>query len=446
MIGFLISALALVSSSPENSFENEVERIYRELDLPGLAAVVRQGDEITVNVAHGFADFGPEAPLTTDHLFWSASVTKAATAYAILLEGYDLDSPWSEWTDHSANYHPDTQVWHLISQTSEGPHPGERFIYGYRFNALYELWGSGADFRNSLVTRVITPLLLNAQTTLSETAQNDLVVMPQTRDEFGAAWTADQDSRWASAIPATNLMISPRSLAKLGMAMNRCIGLTRQQCNAVNTAPRLTDGSPSPYGLGSFVEQVGDVTVVWQYGFGQSESALMVRVPERDLAIAIMSNASDLSASARLGSGSLIRHPLGEAIIRYLIDLDPDYNLEGERALNDLLRADAGFETSDRSSIEARTRAALAAYPDVFQTPSEPLIYLLSRRNDPVLLEHGIGLGEEFLILHPEHPWVMESMIHALFRLGQRDRAETYQARLCASNAYADHATRSEFC
>jgi CubicO group peptidase (beta-lactamase class C family) len=373
------ATLALVLSNPDTAaveqFDTEVHAIHEALNLPGLVIVVRRSGEVVYERALGHADPEGREAITTDHLFWAASVTKSATAYLILREGRDLTTPWSEWSGEAVPFHPETTLAHLVTQTGEGPSPGSGFLYGSRFNSLIDLWGELNTFREALNQVVFNSLGVTATASPGRGGMDVPEVTPLRR--AGQGWIADDAARWPGALPATNMQITPHGLARFGEALNRCEGLTEVACGTLNNAFILNDGSPSPYGFGAFVEDVGSVRVFWQYGFGQAESALLVRSPDLGLSVAVLSNSADLSAAARLGAGDLIRHQLGPAILQTWIAPQAGIDWEGERELNAVFAELPALEACDEAVSQALLKV-FDDHPAVFSEPTEQIVYILA--------------------------------------------------------------------
>src|SRR5262249_35485524 len=91
--------------------------------IPGVQAAVFAGDSIALSTAHGFADLEQEIPLTEDHLFRIASISKTFTAVAVmqLVERgvLRLDDPVSNWITYLAGTPvADITIFDLLSHTS----------------------------------------------------------------------------------------------------------------------------------------------------------------------------------------------------------------------------------------------------------------------------------------------------------------------------------------
>ncbi len=107
----LLALLGLVGCSASNppkfpadaTLEEKLEITQEHLALPGAVVAVYEGDEARVDRAFGVASLETGEPMTTDHHFRIASITKPFVAVVLLQmadEGkVDLDDPVSKYLD-----------------------------------------------------------------------------------------------------------------------------------------------------------------------------------------------------------------------------------------------------------------------------------------------------------------------------------------------------------
>ena len=67
------------------------------------------------------------------------------------------------------------------------------------------------------------------------------------------------------------------------------------------TRPLGRDGTPLPYALGWFVQDVRGRQVVWHYGHGLESSSLIVKIPAHRVTFVILANSDGLSRWRGLG-------------------------------------------------------------------------------------------------------------------------------------------------
>jgi CubicO group peptidase (beta-lactamase class C family) len=120
-------------------FEKQADELRTLLKIPGMSAVIVKDQKVLWAKGFGFADFENRIPATPDTLYSIASLTKtfAATLIMQLVEQgkLDLDEPVSHYSTDFKN--DSVKVKHLLSHTSDGPTPGDRYQYdGNRFDYL----------------------------------------------------------------------------------------------------------------------------------------------------------------------------------------------------------------------------------------------------------------------------------------------------------------------
>ena len=91
------------------------------------------------------------------------------------------------------------------------------------------------------------------------------------------------------------------------------------------TPNRLSDGSASPYGLGWFSQQWLGVDYYWHYGQTQGESGIFIKIPSRNLTLAVITNSIRLSVPFQLGDGDLFMSPVGQLLFKYIVNHDTDF-------------------------------------------------------------------------------------------------------------------------
>jgi CubicO group peptidase (beta-lactamase class C family) len=111
-----------------SKIDSLIEQIMEEEDIPGIAIVIVQGDEIAYCQGYGVANIDSKQPVTTDTLFDLASLTKSFTALAVLLmedQGLiDIDDPLQKYLPNFQIADPrgaEITIRQLLNQTSGIP-------------------------------------------------------------------------------------------------------------------------------------------------------------------------------------------------------------------------------------------------------------------------------------------------------------------------------------
>lgn len=80
-----------------------------------------------------------------------------------------------------------------------------------------------------------------------------------------------------------------------------------------------TKGESLPYGLGWFTQNYRGTKLLWHYGYWESNSSLIIKVPERNITFIIMANTDNLSRPTDLGAGDVTSSPVGLAFLHTFI-------------------------------------------------------------------------------------------------------------------------------
>lgn len=307
--------------------EARLDELRRQWSLPGMSAAIVTGDGTTWTRAFGYADLADRRPATPATVYHLASLTKPFAAVVLLQaveEGrLDLDSPASSY-GISLPGSPGIRVRHLLTHTSEGGTPGERYRYsGQRFAALDKVVvaATGASFARAVADRVLDPLGLRDtaptpfQPARCAEARRDAVDfrrrLAQGYDADGVTAVAYPDYFGVSA----GLVSTVRDLARFSIALDTDRLLRAPTRRLAFTPARSTAGERLPYGLGWFVQDRGSTRILWHYGLWTGISSLIVKVPDRGLTFILLANSDGLSREFALGAGDLQRSPFAREFL-----------------------------------------------------------------------------------------------------------------------------------
>lgn len=300
---------------------------------PGGVVLVRRGDEVLLRQAYGLADIENQVPMRPEMVFRLASATKQFTAVAILqlveagklgldqaLSSIDPSLPAaigavtvqqllthtsgirniSAIAESRAARRNEASAQELLSFFKDLPLefvPGSRFSYS---NSNYILLtrvielASGQRYPDYLQRAIFEPAGMSATRYGSHTAiipgraqgyqhgddgqllNADFISMTQPQGAGGLVTTVDDLARWDAALHADTLVGRP---------------LLEQAFRKV----RLNDGSEQPYGFGWIVSQVQGEPSVEHSGFINGFNAYVLRVPARQVFVAVLTNAEFLS-------------------------------------------------------------------------------------------------------------------------------------------------------
>jgi CubicO group peptidase (beta-lactamase class C family) len=353
------------------TFEQEIELLREELNIPGMSVAVLQGQEVVFARGFGYADVENEIPATENTPYYIASCTKpfAAAVLMKLVEGGQLDleaemadilgdatfpfpdgaihgyaglcetiielsqdtsGPYAPYRFLFEDYRCDTKpitVRHHLTHTSQGT-PGE----AYRYNGfLYGLlsWvveaASEESFADLLVEYITAPLEMTSTVPNSSDSRRQQVLAELAKayqiDDAGNVVLSDftQDLNGGAGMISTVL-----DLAKFDVAMDRNLIVSEGSKEAMFTPTLSNSGQPLPYGMGWFVQEHEGVQLIWHYGQQTTYSSLILKMPEEGLTLILLANSDGASAPFNLGDGNVLRSPFAVMFINLFTDIEID--------------------------------------------------------------------------------------------------------------------------
>jgi CubicO group peptidase (beta-lactamase class C family) len=308
--------------------EQQLDQLRGLLRIPGLSAAVIRDQEVVWDKGFGFANLERRVPATPDTPYHVASLTKTFAATLILQfveQGkLDLEEPASRY---SAVKGDRIKIRHLLAHTVEGI-PGERFHYtAGAYAGITQVLEkvSGKSVRELMVATFVEPLHMERsvpghdmltegdrwadrlgkvairryQEILKDLARpyhlygsDEVVASPQCRGCF-----IDACEGLVSLDAREGLISTVRDLAKYNAALDHHQFLSRKTQERAWTPAVSNGGQPLPHGLGWFVQSYRGEKLVWHYGYWPNNfSALLLKVPERNLTLILLANSDGLSA------------------------------------------------------------------------------------------------------------------------------------------------------
>jgi hypothetical protein len=243
--------------------------------------------------------------------------------------------------------------------------------------------------------------------------------------------------------------------------------------HAEMTRPAVsTDGRTLPYGVGWFVQEHDGERLVWHYGYGDADSALLVRVPRRRLTLVALANSDQLSASVLLGLGDVLTSPVAISFVKHFVSpgnaplASPDYDAAAaavEQHLDGLRRGGAPAIYDDEVFAQALARDypgrrnsredskakdllrwLLHKSPGRLRQADTATLDLLLRQSDPELLAAAGPLLESLLAREPENPGVLAAAVQYHEKTGHEGQAVDARRRLAALKGYEDDGRKQE--
>jgi CubicO group peptidase (beta-lactamase class C family) len=343
--------LLLLSHAPADAAQ-QVDAVFApwsSLESPGCAVGVAQDGLVVLSRAYGMADLEHDVPNTPATIFEAGSISKQFTAAAVLLLELDgtlsLDDDVRKYVPEVPDLGRTITLRHLLTHTSglrdwgsvaelsgwgreKRTHthahvldivsrqsalnfdPGEEFSYcntGYNLAAVVVSRVSGVSFAELCRRRIFEPLGLghtewrddyqrivkNRSTAYSVSGHEVRILRPieNVHGNGGLLTTVGDLLVWNQAL----------SEERFGAAFSR-LQLERGHLN---------DGSAIGYAAGLFIGSFAGVPSITHGGATAGYRAFLARYPEQGLSIAMLCNASNVSAGEI--AGRIARIYLGDA-------------------------------------------------------------------------------------------------------------------------------------
>ncbi len=325
-----------------SAFESYIELLRTQAGIPAISGILIQDGRIVWEQGLGFADVDARIRATLQTPYVIADLTQAFSA-ALLLQcveqrHLDLDEPlrsygialpdaaatlrqvlshtYSPAAGGSFRYEPPRYAELAAAMERCAPQPFRKSI-AHRVLDFLAMVDSvpGVDFQNDNVVPagLFTPSELARYANVLER-----LAVPYRVDRRGRAVRSDVPVDGINA--ATGLVSTVRDLARFDNAMDDAVLLNEETLDVAWSPVPAADGSPSPMGLGWFVQTYRGVRIVWHAGYiPNAYSALYVKVPSRRATMILLANADGLVVPSVFESGDVTRSLFASVFLRILL-------------------------------------------------------------------------------------------------------------------------------
>jgi CubicO group peptidase (beta-lactamase class C family) len=312
--------------------ERRCDLLHQAFAIPGMSIAVVHAQELVLARGFGIVDLAVGTPAAADTPYPIASLTKTFAAAVImrLVEVGKLDLD-----EAMATYDPDYRHWcetikdlpearnyncaaeritvrHHLTHTAQGK-PGTAYAYnGFLFARLSAVVDavSPRGFKRAVEEDILEPLGMR-DTALGAGDPNKAAVIAR----MAKPYALNHD--WTLTLPAvlrppldyfsaaSGLISTVVDLAKYDVAIDRDQVYSPEVKRQVWTPMQSPTGERFPYGLGWFVwELPGRAPMPWHYGYyTDASSALLLKVPDRQLTLILLASSDRASSPFGLGSG-----------------------------------------------------------------------------------------------------------------------------------------------
>ena len=309
--------------------DDHVNGIMERQHIPGMAVVILRNNQVQEIKGYGVADLETQQPVTPDTKFAIGSITKPFTAMAIMMlveEGkVDLDQPISRYLTELPEEWEALTLRQLLSHTSgisengfwrkrEQPNDflkntqatldfptGESWMYsnsGFYVAGLILEQVTGQTYENFMQDRIYTPLGMT---------QTQAKLAPSPTLATGYFWNERRERYKAVgdlpkinpfAFSAGNIISTARDMAKWSQALNQKTLLSAESYQHLWTTTPLKNGRIVQHGLGWFIDNFNGHSWMQHGGNVAGYSSGLLRAPDEQLDVIILSNNVDARGNA----------------------------------------------------------------------------------------------------------------------------------------------------
>jgi CubicO group peptidase (beta-lactamase class C family) len=317
-------------------FTRYLDPLRAQASIPGLSATVVAGGRVVWEGGFGYADVEARIGAAPDTPYRIASLTKTFASMLLLkcVENgtLDLDQPMRSFGLTAGDL--GATVRQVLAMASDPP-GGSAYRYdGNRYATLTTVVDvcARAPFRQALQSQILDRLgmidsvpgqdleapaaevaaLFDAATLTRHRSVIARLAKPYATQN-GRAVLADYPPRGINA--AAGLISTVRDLVRYNAAIDAGTLLRRETQTLAWTPFVLSGGPRSPYGLGWFTQSTTAGRAVWHYGLWPTFSSLILKLPERDVALILLANSDGLNARFPLADGDVTVSPFARAFI-----------------------------------------------------------------------------------------------------------------------------------
>lgn len=318
-------------SETTSNLEEAIDKIFKDFDniqKPGAAVAVVQNGEIVFKKGYGSANLEYDIPVTPETIFHVASVSKQFTVFALLLlaeEGkLSLDDPIQKHIAEVPDFGQEITLRHLATHTSgmrdqwdllnlagwrwddviTKEHvlkivskqkelnftPGEQYMYcntGFTLLAEVVARVSGKTFADFTRTRIFTPLKMTNSQFYDD---HQRIVKNRAYSYYPAGFGFQKSVLSYANVGATSLFTTVEDLSLWAMNFKDLKVGSKALVDQMNTLAVLNNGETFGGAYGQFVGPYKGLQQIQHSGGDAGYRSHLVRFPEQDFAVSVVSN------------------------------------------------------------------------------------------------------------------------------------------------------------
>jgi CubicO group peptidase (beta-lactamase class C family) len=331
---------------PYQVFERYLEPLAQQIGMPGLSALVVRNNSIAWHRGYGFSDVENRTPADVHTPYAIGGVTQAVTAVLIgvCIDRYhfDIEQPIRMFAPTFPN---NVSIRHVLAHASEGRYRYDPTAYAaltavveqctqmpYRLATAVEVLN-----RQRMVMPSTVPgldLALNTPEGQSARLLFDHDAVQRYQEllrRVATPYRIERDNRQLRTQyssfgldASSGLVATAHDLFVFESALDSGIPLSRSTLNQMWNPAIVSDGAgnriATPTGLGWFVQNASGQKLVWTFGhIPDTSSALILKMPSKNLTLIMLSNSDGLTKGFNFEQGDVTTSPFVKVFLRLFI-------------------------------------------------------------------------------------------------------------------------------
>jgi CubicO group peptidase (beta-lactamase class C family) len=342
-IGALIwPGQGVAQNLPYLVFERYLEPLAQQIGMPGLSAVIVRNNRIEWHRGYGFSNVESRTPADIDTPYAVGGVTQAVTAVLIGVcvdrFQFDIEQPIRLYVP---SFPQNVSIRHVLAHASES-----RFRYDpAAYTALTTVVErcSQMPYRVATAVEVLNRLRMGASVPGLDLGRpegdaarqlfsaGEVTIYQRLLERVAIPYRIDRNNRHTrTEYPAYGLdaagglVATARDLFNFESALDSGVPLSRSTLNQMWSNAVVFDANneriQTPTGLGWFVQNASGETLVWTFGhIPDVSSALILKMPRKNLTLILLSNSGGLAEGYNFEQGDVTTSPFVRVFLRLFI-------------------------------------------------------------------------------------------------------------------------------
>jgi CubicO group peptidase (beta-lactamase class C family) len=327
---------------PYQVFERYLEPLAQQIGMPGLSAVIVRNNRIEWHRGYGFSDVESRTPADIDTPYAIGGVTQAVTAVLIGVCAdrfrFDIEQPIRAFVP---TYPYNVSIRHVLAHATDTTYRYDPANYTALTTVVERC--SQMPYRVATAIEVLNRLRMGSSVPgldlgRQEGAAAGLLFEPDTLRRYqtqlqrvATPYRIVRNSTHSrSEYPsygldaAGGLVATARDLYEFESALDRGEPLSRSTLNQMWSQAIVSAGNgnriPTPTGLGWFVQSASGEPLVWTFGhIPDASSALILKMPRKNLTLILLSNSGGLANGYNFEQGDVTTSPFVKVFLRLFV-------------------------------------------------------------------------------------------------------------------------------